>query len=71
MPNEDLADPEGTHPADTAIFYSITNCQTGLRGIPLGDFLLKQVTDELQRTVPSFASSRPVPRTGIAPVGRR
>ena len=54
VPNEDLADPEGTHPADTAIFYSITNCQTGLRGIPLGDFLLKQVTDELQRTVPSL-----------------
>ncbi|NDH10721.1 MAG: hypothetical protein EBY44_03110 [Actinobacteria bacterium] len=52
VPNEDLTDPEGAHPADTAIFYSITNCQTGLRGIPLGDFLLKQVTDELQRTVP-------------------
>jgi malonyl-CoA decarboxylase len=64
VPNEDLTDPEGAHPADTAIFYSITNCQTGLRGIPLGDFLLKQVTDELQRTVPSlrqFSTLSPVP----------
>ena len=64
VPNEDLTDPEGAHPADTAIFYSITNCQAGLRGIPLGDFLLKQVTDELQRTVPSlrqFSTLSPVP----------
>ena len=49
---------------DTAIFYSITNCQQGLRGVPLGDFLLKQVIAELERTVPSlrrFATLSPVP----------
>ncbi|HJP16546.1 MAG TPA: malonyl-CoA decarboxylase family protein [Acidimicrobiales bacterium] len=49
---------------DTAIFYSITNCQAGLRGIPLGDFLLKQVISELQLTVPSltqFSTLSPVP----------
>ena len=36
-------DPSPNDPPDTAIFYSITNCQPGLRGVPLGDFLLKQV----------------------------
>lgn len=64
VPDDDLTDPDGTNPADTAIFYSITNCQAGLRGIPLGDFLLKQVTEELQATVPSlvqFSTLSPVP----------
>ena len=49
---------------DTAIFYSITNCQDGLRGIPLGDFLLKQVTEQLRATVPGlvrFSTLSPVP----------
>lgn len=57
-------DPSRAGPPDTAIFYSITNCQPGLRGIPLGDFLLKQVIDELRRTVPSltrFSTLSPVP----------
>ena len=65
VPDEDLTDPDGVDPVDTAIFYSITNCQAGLRGIPLGDFLLKQVTEELQATVPSlvrFSTLSPVPR---------
>ncbi|MEM9202104.1 MAG: malonyl-CoA decarboxylase family protein [Actinomycetota bacterium] len=64
VPDDDLTDPDGVEPADTAIFYSITNCQAGLRGIPLGDFLLKQVTEELQATVPSltrFSTLSPVP----------
>ena len=49
---------------DTAIFYSITNCQGGLRGVPLGDFLLKQVTERLRATVPGlvrFSTLSPVP----------
>jgi len=49
---------------DTAIFYSITNCQAGLAGIPLGSFLLKQVTDELLRSVEGltrFSTLSPVP----------
>ena len=52
----DAPTPEASRaePPETAIFYSITNCQPGLRGIPLGDFLLKQVIDELRRTVPSL-----------------
>ncbi len=56
--------PTQADPPDTAIFYSITNSQPGLRGIPLGDFLLKQVIDELRRTVPSltrFSTLSPVP----------
>src|SRR3979490_2891127 len=31
--------------ADTATFYSINNCQRGLRGISFGNFLIKQVVD--------------------------
>src|SRR5690349_18644079 len=33
--------------ADTAIFYSISNCQDGLRGISFGNLLIKQVVEEL------------------------
>ena len=32
----------------TAIFYSISNCQRGLAGISFGNFLIKQVVEELQ-----------------------
>ncbi len=49
---------------DTAIFYSITNCQAGLQSIPLGSFLIKRVTAELGSTVPSvgtFSTLSPVP----------
>jgi malonyl-CoA decarboxylase len=51
-------------PADTATFYSITNCQAGLRGIPLGNFLIKQVVHELAGELPQitrFATLSPVP----------
>src|SRR6266853_935520 len=34
--------------ADTAIFYSISNCQDGLRGVSFGNFLIKQVVEELK-----------------------
>jgi malonyl-CoA decarboxylase len=34
--------------ADTAIFYSISNCQDGLRGVAFGNFLIKQVVEELK-----------------------
>ena len=49
---------------DTAVFYSISNCQTGLKGISFGDFLIKQVVDELQRELPeikTFVTLSPVP----------
>jgi malonyl-CoA decarboxylase len=51
--------------ADTAIFYSISNCQDGLRGISFGNFLIKQVVEELQAEFPQlkrFSTLSPVPR---------
>ncbi|MEL6981840.1 MAG: malonyl-CoA decarboxylase family protein, partial [Actinomycetota bacterium] len=33
--------------ADTAVFYSISNCHDGLAGVSLGDFLIKSVAEEL------------------------
>jgi malonyl-CoA decarboxylase len=50
--------------ADCAIFYSISNCQEGLRGIPFGNFLIKQVVGLLQQELPQlrrFATLSPVP----------
>jgi malonyl-CoA decarboxylase len=50
--------------ATTAVFYSISNCQTGLRGISFGDFLIKQVVEELRnefKAVTTFATLSPVP----------
>jgi len=63
-----LLDPESpvTDPtrANCAIFYSITNCQEGLRGISFGSFLIKQVAEVLGREFPrlkTFATLSPVP----------
>ena len=50
--------------ADTAIFYSISNCQGGLVGISFGDFLIKQVVHELAAEMPAlrtFATLSPIP----------
>jgi len=50
--------------ADTAIFYSISNCQDGLRGISFGNFLIKQVVEELKAELPGlvqFSTLSPVP----------
>src|SRR5690606_15613611 len=44
------AGPEPT----TAIFYSISNCQEGLKGVSFGNFLIKQVVEELAREIPSL-----------------
>ncbi|MGH7104436.1 MAG: malonyl-CoA decarboxylase [Acetobacteraceae bacterium] len=56
-----LLDP---HAADTAIFYSISNCQRGLSGISFGNFLIKRVVEELSsefRNLHAFATLSPVP----------
>jgi malonyl-CoA decarboxylase len=48
----------------TAVFYSISNCQDGLRGISFGNFLIKQVVEDLTRAIPSlrtFVTLSPVP----------
>ena len=50
--------------ATCAVFYSISNCQVGLRGLLLGDFLIKQVVEELKQELPSlktFVTLSPVP----------
>ncbi len=47
-----------------AVFYSISNCQEGLRGISFGSFLIKQVVEELTREIPSlktFVTLSPAP----------
>src|SRR6266581_8763077 len=41
-----VADPAS---ANCAIFYSITNCQEGLRGVSFGNLLIKQVAEDLGR----------------------
>src|SRR3954470_1088156 len=50
--------------ARTAVFYSISNCQRGLGGITFGNFLIKQVVEELRRELPkleNFVTLSPVP----------
>ena len=50
--------------ATTAVFYSISNCQPGLRGVALGNFLIKRVVDLLShefRRVKTFCTLSPVP----------
>ncbi len=49
---------------DTAIFYSISNCQRGLAGISFGNFLIKRVVDVLTRefgNLRTFATLSPIP----------
>jgi malonyl-CoA decarboxylase len=46
------------------MFYSITNCQQGLRGVSFGNFLIKQVAEDLGRELPGlklFATLSPIP----------
>jgi malonyl-CoA decarboxylase len=50
--------------ATTAVFYSISNCQKGLAGVSFGNFLIKQVVEELRRDLPqlrTFVTLSPVP----------
>ncbi|MGA2792381.1 MAG: malonyl-CoA decarboxylase [Roseiarcus sp.] len=50
--------------ATTAVFYSISNAQRGLAGVSFGNFLIKQVVEELKRELPrltSFVTLSPAP----------
>ncbi len=50
--------------ADSAMFYSITNCQDGLRGVSFGNLLIKQVAENLGKEFPklkTFATLSPIP----------
>lgn len=60
-PDSPVSDPNS---ADSAIFYSISSCQEGLRGIPFGNLLIKQVAQQLRREFPrikNFATLSPIP----------
>ena len=53
--------------AKTAVFYSISNCQKGLKGVSFGAFLIKQVASDLARALPNldtFVTLSPVPGFG-------
>jgi malonyl-CoA decarboxylase len=65
---QDLLDPRAPalepQRADTAIFYSITNAQRGLRGIPFGNLLIKQAAARLRSELPNlqtFSTLSPIP----------
>jgi len=48
----------------TAIFYSISNCQPGLRGVSLGNFLIKRVAQKLANEIPTlkvYSTLSPIP----------
>ncbi len=51
--------------ADTAIFYSISNCQKGLAGVSFGNFLIKRVVADLAVKMPNlrnFCTLSPIPQ---------
>jgi malonyl-CoA decarboxylase len=55
---------ESSVPPRVAVFYSISNCEPGLRGVSLGNFLIKRVAQELQAEMPMlkrFCTLSPMP----------
>ena len=60
--------------ATTAVFYSISTTQRGLVGVSFGNFLIKQVAEDLQRGLPNlktFATLSPVPGLAAWLAGER
>jgi malonyl-CoA decarboxylase len=58
---QDFLDPQK---ARVAVFYSISNCQRGLAGVSFGNFLIKQVVEEICRELPklsTFVTLSPAP----------
>lgn len=52
------------HETRVAVFYSISNCQKGLKGVSFGNLLIKQVVAELQQELPNletFVTLSPIP----------
>ena len=50
--------------ATTAVFYSISNCQMGLKSVSFGSFLIKQVVTEIEKEfkqIKHFVTLSPVP----------
>jgi len=57
-------DPVPLKEASTVVFYSISNCHKGLAGISFGNFLIKNVVEELHTEMPwlkTFVTLSPVP----------
>ena len=65
MPILDLSvEPIDAYIANTAVFYSISNCQIALKGVSFGSFLIKQVVSEIQqefKEIKKFVTLSPVP----------
>lgn len=62
--DRETLDPEK---ANTAVFYSISNCQPGLRGISFGNFLIKKAAMELKQEIPNLKNLitlSPIPGLG-------
>ncbi len=62
--NDHIEDDDWSPEYKTATFYSISNCQPGLKNISFGNFLIKQVVQELQAEFPSikqFVTLSPIP----------
>ena len=51
-PDREVMEPEKMR---TAVFYSISNCQRGLAGVSFGNFLIKQVVEEICREMPKLS----------------
>ncbi len=61
---DEQAPPVRPEKADTAIFYSISNCQAGLSGVSFGNFLIKRVVRDLVSKLPNlktFSTLSPIP----------
>jgi len=60
----DAAYANGAKPPRVAAFYSISNCESGLKGVSLGNFLIKRVAEQLGAEAPSvkrYCTLSPVP----------
>jgi malonyl-CoA decarboxylase len=61
---DETAAPANLEKATTAIFYSISNTQNGLRGVSFGDSLIKRVVETLKDEFPrlkTFVTLSPIP----------
>ena len=61
---DESADASDLNKATTAIFYSISNTELGLRGVSFGDSLIKRVVETLKEEFPKlkvFATLSPIP----------
>jgi len=58
------AEPANQKDLDTVVFYSISNCHPGLAGVSFGNFLIKQVVEEVGKRHPKakrYVTLSPVP----------